>query len=195
MDHRHDKDGTTTGETNMTYVFAKIKVHPKLDLTAWYLVLRRGMMDKVMDLHRSAAIAMFLKFHHNPHLYNQKTWEPLNAESEFYNPVKLSAGWLQTAMNGLKQFGVIYIGTAHGVLFGENIEVLEERASEKFEWPTDSKEGVTITVSSWPDGKHYYLTASNNQVFSKPKFDTLSQAMCEARKYAFENNIRVKEIA
>jgi hypothetical protein len=178
----------------MTYTFARIKVHPKLDLTAWYLVITREMVDLTMDMHKSAAISMFLKFHRDPHLFDQKTWQPTSDHSQFFNPVKLSAGWLQTAMKGLGQFGTIYMGTAHGLLFGEKVDVLETREGQSFDdWPKDDpKDGVTITITSWRGGDHFYLSASNNQVFAKPKFDTLDEAMAEARKYAFEKNISYK---
>lgn len=178
----------------MTYHFARIKVHPKLDLTAWYLVIRKEAVNLTMDMHKSAATSMFLRFFRDPHLFDQKTWKAKNAYGEFFNPVKLSAGWLQTALNGLSQFGVVYMGTAHGLLFGERVEIVEERTSEKLEFPKgdEHKEGVKITISRWAAGEHYYLNASNNQVFAQPKFDTYEEALAEARKHAFEGNIAFK---
>lgn len=177
----------------MTYTFARIKVHPKLDLTAWYLVIRREMVDLTMDMHRSASISMFLKFHRDPHLFNQKTWQPVSDQAQFFNPVKLASGWLQTAMKGLGQFGVVYMGTAHGLIFGEKVDIVETREGQSFDdWPKDDpRDDVKITISIWAGGEHYYLSASNNQVFAQPKFDTYGEALAEARKYAHPHNIEL----
>jgi hypothetical protein len=175
----------------MTYTFARIKVHPKLDLTAWYLVIPASAIDLTMDMHKSASIAMFQKFFLNPHVFDQKSGAPKYEGGEAYHPIKLAAGWIETAMKGLSRYGVVYMNKVHGMWFGETVQVLETREAEKLgDWPKDADANVVkIVISRWAAGQHYYLTANNGQVFSQPKFDTYEQAMAEARKHAIEQNI------
>lgn len=175
----------------MTYTFVRIKILP--NLSGWYLAIRSADIDLTMDMHKSAAISMFNRFFLNPHVFDQKTLEPKHEGYEHYHPVKLAAGWLNTALKGLMAHGVIYMNTAHGLLFGDAVEILETLESEKLEYPAaDNKDEVKITITSWERGQHFYLVASNNQVFSRPKFDTLDEAQTEAKKYAHEKNIAFK---
>lgn len=177
------------------YRFARIKVHPKLDLSGWYLVIEKANIDLMFDMHRSAACSTFMRFHRDPHLYNQKTWQPVSDHAEFFNPVKLSAGWLSSIERAMRDFGVAYMNRNHGLLYG-TVQVLETRDLDKLEFPKDEdeqhKDGVTITISRWGCGTHYYLSGNKQQVFSQPKFDTYDEAMVEARKHAFEKNITFK---
>src|SRR4051812_36466060 len=103
----------------MSYTFVRIKVHPKLDLTGWYLTIPASAIDLTMDMHKSAAISMFHRFFLNPHVFDQKTLEPKHEGYEHYHPVKLASGWIQSALRGLAAHGVIYMNCAHGMLFGE----------------------------------------------------------------------------
>jgi len=177
----------------MTYNFARIKTHPKLDLSGWYLVIRKEDVGLTMEMHKSAATTMFLKFFRDPHLFDQKG-APRNENGTLFNPIKLAAGWIESALKGLARHGVIYMNHCHGMLFSESVDVLETRHSETRVFPKgdDHKEGVKITVSRWAAGEHYYLSASNNRIFSKPKYDTYEEAMAEARLYAFAGNISFK---
>lgn len=181
--------------TATTYRFARVKCHAHIEISSWYLVIKREDLELFMDMHKSATQSAFMRYHRDPHLFDQKTWQPLNAIADILNPVRMGAGWLKTAMKGLSNHGVIYMNCAHGLLFGEFIEVLEEMEREKLAFPVEDehKEGVKITVCRWGDGQHYYLKASNNQVFSQPKFNTAQEAMDEARWYAFEKNIRMSD--
>jgi hypothetical protein len=172
----------------MTYTFVRIKTHP--NLTGWYLAIRSADVGLTMDMHKSAATAMFLKFFKNPHVFDQKTLEPKYEGYEAYHPLKLAAGWLNTAFKGLAKFGVIYMNSAHGLWFGENVEIVETRESEKLVFPKSGiDDAMKITISKWALAEHYYLSASNNQVFSQPKFNTYEEAITEARKFAHDENI------
>lgn len=176
----------------MTYTFVRIKVHPKCDLTGWYLAIPASAIDLQMNMHKSATWAMFHKFFMNPHVFDQQGM-PKHEGYEHYHPVKLAAGWITTALRGLAAHGVVYMNRDHGLLFGENVEILESRESEALEFPVlDTIDGIKITISRWASGEHYYLTASNSQVFSQPKFDSYDEAVAEARKYAHEMNITFK---
>lgn len=172
----------------MTYTFARIKSHPQGE-SGWCLAIPRGAFDLTTAMHKRVTTAMALKFFKDPHLFDNG--KPRREDSPFYHPIKLAAGWLNTALRGLAAYEVIYMNRATGLVFGEYIEVLEERQSEKLEFPAaeNEKEGVKVTISSWERGKHYYLSASNNQVFSQDKYDTYDAALAEARRHAFENNI------
>lgn len=171
--------------------FVLVKVHPKLDLTGWYLVIDD--LDWMMEMHRSAAQSMFLKFGLNPHLCDPKTGRPVSDLGHFFNPVKMSAGWLGTAHHALLEHGVIYMNGNHGLLYGENVEILEERLMDEIHFPKEEKhkEGVWITIARWGDGEHYYLSCSTGApVFSKNKFDTAEEALAEAKRHAFDANIK-----
>lgn len=177
-----------------TYRFALLKVHPRLELTGWYLVVND--MDTVMEIHRSAAQSMFLKFGRDPHLYNQQTGAPVcRHRADLFNPVKLSAGWLTTAEKAMSQYGVIYVNYNHGIFFGKNVEILEERESNELRFPIEEsqKDGVWITISRFGGGNHYYLRASAGApVFSQPKFNTEEEARTEALRHAHSAHIRVE---
>ncbi len=180
--------------TETEYNFVRIKVHPRLDLTAWYLAIKRADLDLFFEMHRRSAQSMFMRFHHDPHLYNQKTWEPLNEIAQILNPVRLSAGWLATAEKALLEFGVIYMNRAYGLLFGPNEVVVETLILPTLEFPIDdnSKDGVQITISLWGCGQHYYLSSNQNHVFPRDKYDTYAQAMSEAGKHAYVTNINFR---
>lgn len=179
--------------TATRFRFARVKVHPKLDLSGWYLVLDD--YESLMEMHRSACGSLFMKFHRDPHLFDQKTWRPVSDQAQFYNPVKLGAGWLNSAQMGMLRHGVIYMNRQHGMLYGDNVEIIENRESEKLVFPDndDHKDGVRIVVSKWGNGQHYYLNANQTIAFSQPKFDTAEEALAEARVYAFEANIKIDE--
>jgi hypothetical protein len=172
----------------MTYTFARIKAHPDCDQSGWCLVIPMEAFDLTQAMHKRVATAMALKFFKDPHLFQDG--QPRREDSPFYHPIKLAAGWLNTALRGLAEHGVIYMNRATGLVFG-SVEVLETRESEKLEFPIgeNHKEGVRITISTWRGGDHYYLRASNNQLFSKEKYDSYAEAEYEARKYAFVKNI------
>jgi hypothetical protein len=174
----------------MTYTFVRLKVHPKLDLTDWYLAIPASAFDLTMAMHKSVAASMFNRFFLNPHVFDQTTAEPKYEGYEAYHPLKLAAGWLTTAFKGLGKFGVIYMNSAHGLWFGENVEIVETMESEKLAFPKSSiHDAMKITISKWALAEHYYLSASNNQVFSHPKFNTYEEAITEARKFAHDENI------
>lgn len=178
----------------MTYTFARIKAHPYSDESGWCLQITKEAVHLTQAMHKRVATALFLKFFKDPHLFEDG--KPRREDSPFYHPIKLAAGWLDTAMRGLREHGVIYVNRATGMVFGDSVQVLELRQSEKLEFPVgeNHKEGVTIRMTRWGAGTHYYLTASNNQIFSKPKFDSYEEAMVEARKYAFERNIQFNDV-
>lgn len=178
-----------------TYHFVKLKCHPKIpDLFGWYLAITQPEIDLFMKCHRSAVGTLFMKFHNDPHLFDQKTFRATSEHSHFFNPVKLGAGWLMTAQKAIFEHGIVYMNKCHGLTFGK-VEIVEELVLNELRFPLndEEKKDTIITVSRWGSGTHYYLRANNGQVFSQPKFDTMDEALVEARKFALEKNIRVKE--
>jgi hypothetical protein len=173
----------------MSYTFALIKAHPQGE-SGWCLVIPRDAFDLSMEMHGRVIKQMALKFFKDPHLFNDG--EPRREDSPFYHPIKLAAGWMNTCLRGLTEYGTVYMNRATGLVFGDGITVLETRESDALEFPTsDTKDGVKITISMWGGGEHYYLSASNNQVFAQPKYDHYDEALAEARKYAHPYNIEV----
>lgn len=170
------------------YKFVCVKVHPACDTTSWYLVVDD--YDMLTKLHQSASVMLFQKFGQDPHLFD-KGMAPRTDGSVLYNPIKLGAGWLTSAIKGLTEYGKIYVNRNHGMLFGNSIDVLEEKTSEKLHFPVEEthKEGVRIKISRYADGSHYYLNSNIGTVFSKHKFNTSGEAYEEAKRHAFESNI------
>lgn len=178
----------------MNYEFHRVRCHPKLDLSGWYLVITHDAQDLLEQVHRSVAQGMFMRFHTDPHLYNQKTWKPTEW-GQFYNPVRLAAGWIQSALDGLYKHGMIYVNNCGGLMFGESHEVFETCIRDVLKFPdaADHKDGVKITISRYGGCPHYYLRSNKTMLFSQDKFDTFDAAMFEAKQYAFENNIEYSE--
>lgn len=179
-------------ESATVFRFVLLKVHPRCDVTGWYLAIDD--IDLLMRMHKSAATSAFMRHHSDPHLYDQKTWEPRNTLADILNPIRISAGWLQTAHRGLFEHGTIYMNRAHGLLFG-SVHVLDERTLGTLHFPVEEndKDGVEIAISRWGSGKHYYLNANNGQVFSSNKFDTAEEAVTEAKRFAHAGNVRFSD--
>lgn len=177
----------------MPYTFARVQCHPKIpNLSAWYLVVRAADKNLLNRLHESVTRTSFTRILNNPHMQTDMArYSPL---ANLYNPIRQGAGWLNTAITGLFQFGAIYVNQNHGMMFGEQI-ILEERVSSDLKYPDEEahKEGIKIKVHRWAMAKHYYLSSSDNRIFSQPKYNTLEAAMNEARRHAFEANILVSD--
>lgn len=178
----------------MNYEFHRVRCHPKLDLSGWYLLVKHDDHELFEQVHRSVAQGMFWKFHTDPHLYNQKNWKPTEW-GQFYNPVKLAAGWVQTALDGCYKFGMIYVNSNGGIMCGKEHEVFETCIRDVLRFPDadNHKEGVTITISKWGAGNHYYLRSNKALLFSQEKYDSYDLAHFEAKQHAFENNISFAE--
>jgi hypothetical protein len=174
----------------MTYTFALIKAHPQGE-AGWCLAIPKDAFELSMEMHGRVIKQMALKFFKDPHLFNDG--EPRREDSPFYHPIKLAAGWMNTCLRGLTEYGIVYMNRATGLVFGDAITVLETRESATLEFPkSDNKDGVKITISRWAAGLHYYLSANTNQVFKELKFDSYDEAMAEARKYAHDDSISFK---
>ncbi len=183
-----------TTATASTYRFVKIKVHPRIpDLFGWYLVITKDDINLFFDTHRHTAQSMFMKFHRDPHLYDQKTWKPVGDMADFYNPVRLSAGWLETAEKAMGQYGVIYVNPAGGMIYG-TVEIVDEIENERLVFPTPPDPDLLITISRWGDGRHFYLSSKQRPVLSEQnKFNTIKEAHDEACRHALPANITVKD--
>lgn len=182
--------------TQAKYRFARIQCHPKIPhLFGWYLVITRDDIELFFSTHKKTAQGQFMRLHRDPHFYDQKTWKPASEIAEhLYNPVKLSAGWLQTAEKAMQKHGVIYVNDAGGMCFG-NVLIVEERERDTLQFPkiAEVDPDLRITISRWGDGLHFYLSAERPIITSQDKYNTVEEAHAEACRHTLPKNIKVRD--
>lgn len=172
----------------MKYQFIRMAVTEHS--SGWYLVVDN--LEVIMDLQKSVGISMFMKYGKDPHYFNQKTGEALNAYSYFCSPVKLAGNWSENILKRFFEFGKVYVNRNHGMIFGDqNHTILDEINKDKLIFPSDDehKKGIKIKICKYGDGVHYYLSANQTRIWSQPKFNDANEALAEARQHAFEKNI------
>ena len=166
------------------YRFARCQPHPKIpDLQGWYLILEPDDLDALMKLHKGIANLYYAKFGMDPH-YNKPDLASL------YNPVRLAAMWLQSMEKFLAAGTTLAVNFCGGMVPLDSVKVLAEIESELMNWP-DHYDDEVITISRWPEAKHYYLSSNKDRVFVPSKYTKSKDAHRHAEKYT--DNIRVKE--
>ncbi|MHC4298027.1 MAG: hypothetical protein ACYS7Y_12050 [Planctomycetota bacterium] len=135
----------------------------------------------MMDVHKGVSCLYFHKFGMNPHIMESEM-------AGYYNPVRLAALWLET-VNKLLFDGPIVINSSGGCLMLDEVKVIAEQQSDKLVWPEYNKDEI-ITISRWPEGRHFYLSSNMNRVFVPPKYTRYRTAMAVARTHT--NNIKSK---
>lgn len=152
------------------------------NLQGWYLVLTYNNRTQLEKLHKGIANLYYRKFGMDPH-YSKPDINWL------YNPIKLAAKWFETVLSTLASGEVLAVNSSGGWLPLAGIKILEKIESDELRWP-DRFPGEIITISRWPDGRHYYLTSNRERIFYPTKFYSIARAEQEARKYT--DNIREK---
>jgi len=99
-----------------------------------------------------------------------------------YNPIKLAAGWLQTADKFLIEGETILVNVNGGMLSAKEVKILETVESDDIDWDV-RYEDEKITISRWPEGRHYYLCSNKNRVFIPDKYNDYADALKAARRY------------
>lgn len=181
--------------TATKYRFVRIQCHPKIPhLFAWYLAIGPHDIELFFDTHKRVAQGQFMRFHRDPHFYDQKTWRPVNEIAEVvYNPIKLSAGWLQTAELAIQRHGTIYVNEAGGMCFG-TVEIVDQIESEKLEFPSPPSDDLKIVISRWGNGLHFYVSSPDRPIIcSQDKYDTVEEAWIEATRHGRPENITVRD--
>ena len=70
--------------------------------------------------------------------------------------------------------------------------ILDTVESEELIWP-DRHDDERITLSRWPQGRHWYLSSTTNRVFIPLKYVSYEEALKVARRYVPAARIRTKE--
>jgi len=144
-----------------------------------------------MELHKGIANLYFFKFGMDPHL------KPDSEEGMLKNPVRLAASWLQSMEKFLIAGTTVLVNSSGGMMPYDESKV--RTAIERWEmiwpsdetWPSDEfNEREIITISRWPQGRHYYLSSNKGRVFVPSKYRNYEHAKRVAEQYT--SNIRIK---
>jgi hypothetical protein len=141
-----------------------------------------------MKVHKGVTILYFFKFGMNPHIQADED------RKDLYNPIKLAALWLQTIERYLLNGETILVNSNGGIMPLAGTKILETVESDNIHWD-DRFDDERITISRWPQAKHYYLASNKNRVFVPSKYNTYEEAEREALRYVPVDRIRVKENA
>ena len=159
------------------YKFIRCQPHAKCpDLHGWYLILRPDDLDTLIRIHRGVCGLLYHKF----------GLDPRTPESEFLgmvcNPINLAAGWLVAVEKHLAAGIALAINSSGGWFPLSRMKILVEEESTRLIWPDKYKNEV-VTISRWPEGRHYYLSSNKNRVFTSGKHNTYKDALQVARMY------------
>ncbi|MFA5344759.1 MAG: hypothetical protein WC315_00575 [Candidatus Omnitrophota bacterium] len=132
-----------------------------------------------MDLHLGVVSSYCTRFGRNPHA------DPTN----IYNPVQLANQWTAMLTKLLKQDGKVLVNSCGGFLPLTNIRILSWIDATKLRWP-DIYADEIITISRWPEGRHYYLSSNHNRIFVPAKFSTYAGARELATVYVNASQIK-----
>jgi hypothetical protein len=178
----------------ITYRFHLCQPHAKCpDLTGWYLELRPDDAETVIKVHRSVAVLYFFRFGQNPHITPTDS-EKTDELGAFYNPIKLAAQWLCTVEHYLLRGETLLVNSNGGIMPMEGAIIFDTVESSKLHW-NDRFEDEIVTVSRWPQAKHWYLASSKHRVFIPGKYNSYDEAHREALRYVPTERIKTKECA
>lgn len=165
------------------YTFHLCQTHPTHSIKGWYLELWPDDSETVMKVYCGIVSFYFTKYGMNPHI------KPDSVEGQFYNPIKLAAGWLQSVERYLLAGIPVLINPYGGLLPKSATIILETVESENIRWHIRFEHEI-ITIRHWPGGKHYYLCSSEERIFVPDKYNTFLAATEEALHYVPADRIR-----
>jgi len=162
----------------MPYTFCLCQLHPKCpDLTGWMLAIRPAdPVETLMKVHRGVICLYYNKFGLDPHIQAKEELRSL------YNPIRLAAGWLQTADKFLIEGETILVNVNGGMMSAKEVTILETVESDDIDWDV-RYEDEKITISRWPEGRHYYLCSDRSRMFVPDKYSSYDDALKAARRY------------
>jgi hypothetical protein len=171
----------------MKYHFHRCQTHSKLpDLQGWYLELRPDDPETVMKVHRGVAAIYYAKFGQDPHIQADETRKTL------YNPVKLAASWLLSVERYLMAGEIVLVNVNGGLMPLHGTVILETVASDDIDWDVRFDDEI-VTISRWPEGKHYYLCSNKSRIFVPDKHSTYEAARKAASRYAPAERIKSRQ--
>jgi hypothetical protein len=170
----------------MPYRFHRVQTHPKLsDLQGWYLELRADDIETLMKVHQGVVSLYYGKFGVDPHLQADE------ARRTLYNPIHLAACWLRSADRFLTTCGVALVNVNGGLMLMEDAIILETVESDDIDWNLRYDDEI-VTISRWPEGKHWYLSSNKDRIFVPSKCDHYSDALTAALRFVPVERIRNK---
>lgn len=153
--------------------FVRCQTHSKCpSVQGWYLVLKPGDMDTLMKLHKGLCWVYYGKYGLDPHY----------SDDALYNPTRLAALWLGAVEKYLFNKVTLAINYSGGMFPLDSAKVLEEREFQRLTFPK-ACEPERITISKWPEGRHYYLVSNLNRIFTPYRYNTYQAAERAAKGY------------
>lgn len=171
------------------FVFVLVQLKKCRRVTQWLLQTDSVLSKEVSEMHRIWLNTIYRKYKLDPHLTDYAAKGNFIA-AYLINIPKLAEGWMRTLMKLLKD-GSVGFNRVGGMQSMNHLEVLKVEKREELLWPED-EEPETITISRWPNGKHFYLTSSLNRQFPR-KYSSLTSAKRAARRFVKPEQIIVKE--
>jgi hypothetical protein len=168
----------------MTYKFHRCQTHPKCpDSIGWYLELRPDDPETMMKVHRGVSAMYFHKFGMDPHL------KPDTVRGHFYNPIRLAALWLTGIERFFSEGETALVNVNGGLMPLDGTIILETVESDDIAWDERFDDEI-ITVSRWPQAKHFYLCSSKGRLFVPDKYATFEAAHTAALRFVPEERIK-----
>ncbi len=170
----------------MKYTFHLCQPDSRLPkVTGWYLELQPDDTETLFLLHKGVAGLYFSKFGKDPHITKDADCSIL------YNPVKLAASWLLSIESYLLAGRAVLVNSQGGFMPMHNVKILDTVQSDDISWD-ERYDNEIITVSRWPEGRHYYLCSSRNRMFVPDHYNTFQAAEEEALRYVPKEHIRTR---
>jgi len=174
----------------MQYTFVKTQLKHCPSVTGWYLKLGKDNMALLAEMHLLVTQMQLLKYKKDPHIPDGLRRGEL---LPIYNPIIYGNTWVETIQKHKENWDYLLVNHAGGWMpLDKQVKIIQEITSDEMEFPVDRVENdVYVTITRWPNAKHYYLQSNKNHVF--PKCNTLNGAMREAKRFALDEHIKVKE--
>jgi len=102
--------------------------------------------------------------------------------SYLYNPIRLAALWVQGVHKFLLNGETVLVNCNGGIMPLADTTILETVESDDLDWDVRYDDEV-VTISRWPESKHYYLCSSKFRIFIPDKYTTYPAARAAALRY------------
>ena len=110
-------------------------------------------------------------------------------ELELGQQAKLAAQWLQGVERFLLAGETILVNVNGGTMPLDGTTILVTAESDDIDWNVQYDDEI-ITISRWPEGKHYYLCSSKYRIFVPDKHSTFEAARKAALRHVSANRIK-----
>lgn len=170
-------------------IFVKLSISGQTP--TWYRLAKHGDFVEALeccDEHSSAYIRGWLN---NPHW--QADFEKGDIGAWLRDPRILIPKKSQAVLGRIQESELYF--NRHGGWCCPHNGVIRLATIESEAWPAEVEKlsGHRATIKRWPDGQHYYVSFFPRAVtLSRPKFNTLEEAVTAARELMPEDKITVE---